>query len=158
MTDLPQRFWDKVERITESGCWIWMGAVRTTSYGMEYGRFNFEGKNRYAHRVSYQCLVGPAPEGLHLDHLCRVTCCVNPDHLEPVTNAENVLRGWKARGRKTHCVNGHFLDGVNIWRSGTQCIQCARIRESSTEFKAAKNAKARAKWAAGQTKRQQCSI
>jgi len=143
---LPDRFWNKVMPITECGCWAWMGAVRVTPYGAEYGRYNFAGKNRSAHKVAYEQLVGVVPDGLHLDHTCRVTCCVNPDHLEPVTNAENVQRGWDARGKLTHCKNGHAIDGLNNWRWGTNCRTCQQIKEAKPDARAKKNAKARARY------------
>lgn len=141
---LPDRFWDKVIPITESGCWAWLGAVRVTPYGAEYGRYNFEGKNRSAYKVAYEQLVGPVPSGLHLDHVCRVTCCVNPAHLEPVTNAVNVQRGWDARGKHTHCKNGHPIDGITNWRNGTTCRICQMAAQAKPDARARKNARARA--------------
>ncbi len=81
-------FWnahaDKIMPEPNSGCWFWLGAL---SRG--YGSL----KNARAHRVAYEMTIGPIPEGLVIDHLCRVTSCVNPDHLEAVTQAENVRRG-----------------------------------------------------------------
>ncbi len=70
-----------------------------------------------AHRWIYQYMVGEIPEGWTIDHLCRNTSCVNPDHLEAVTHKENVLRGFgptALNARKTHCKNGHLLDGDNL--------------------------------------------
>lgn len=100
------RFWGKVEKT--SSCWLWT-AARTDGYG----RLG----NEYAHRVAYRMLVGPIPLGLQLDHLCRVRHCVNPAHLEPVTQRENVLRGETIVARnavKTHCPHGHPLSGHNL--------------------------------------------
>lgn len=139
---LPDRFLEKVMPVTECGCWFWLGSLNANGYG----RFAANGKNRHAHRFSYETLVGPIPHGLHLDHLCRVPCCVNPEHLEPVTNAENVLRGWKARGKYTHCKHGHLIDGITNWRIGTTCRACLRISAAKPENRAKKNAHERARY------------
>ncbi len=108
---LPPNFESKVAR-EKNGCWLWFGA---TSDG--YGQGHFKGKTRQAHRVSYELANGPIPEGMQLDHLCRIRCCINPAHLEPVTCKENVHRGNGYAGinsRKTHCKNGHPLSGENL--------------------------------------------
>ncbi len=83
------------------GCWRWTGSVTPQGYGM----FAFSDEGKRAHRVMYELLVGPIPEGLTLDHLCRVRHCVNPEHLEPVTLAENVRRGWRSRGGRLRLVS-----------------------------------------------------
>lgn len=126
------RFWDKVEVGHPLGCWEWTGAkVRG------YGRFWTRERQVMAHRHAYEELVGPIPEGLVLDHLCRNTGCVNPDHVEPVTHAENVRRGAAgavngARERaKTHCPTGHPYDHGNTYtsRAGQRhCRACSRQR------------------------------
>lgn len=72
-----------------------------------------------AHRFAYELLVGPIAQGMTLDHKCRTRLCVRPDHLEPVTNRENVLRGESVaaqRARQTHCVHGHELTEANTIR------------------------------------------
>ena len=130
-----QRFWPKVE-FTET-CWLWT-AGRAGTYG---GFFVGEGEKRrtYAHRWAYEFCVGPIPEGLQLDHLCRVRLCVNPDHLEPVTRRENVIRGAAPaqaayrQKRKTHCPKGHPYDEANTYewarRPGQRyCVECNRVR------------------------------
>lgn len=84
------RFWAKVNK-TET-CWLWLAC---TNHG--YGYFGFQGRNKRAHRLAYEWANGKIPDGLTLDHLCRVRHCIRPDHLEVVTNKENILRGLAAR-------------------------------------------------------------
>jgi hypothetical protein len=109
--------------VTESGCWIWMGC----DGGQGYGAVHFHGRRWLAHRLIYTALVGPISEELDLDHLCRVRCCVNPAHLEPVTRVINIARG---DGRKRdQCPWGHPYSGKNLYikPDGTQmCRQCRR--------------------------------
>lgn len=87
-----------------------------------------------AHRYAYEHFIGPIPEGLQVDHLCRVRNCVNPDHLEAVTCRENVLRGdgvAAANARATHCPQGHAYDEANTYtwtNGGRHCRACARIK------------------------------
>lgn len=112
-----------LDRIVRAGrCWIWQGAQSgpDAPRGMGYGLATYEGKRQQAHRVSYQVFVGPIPDGLQIDHTCRQRMCVNPDHLEPVTQQENLLRGVLAR---THCKRGHeYAEGSR------DCLLCARER------------------------------
>lgn len=95
-TNTPESFTKYFEQ--GEGCWLWLGSL--TDKG--YGRFYMGGKRYLAHRYSYEHFVGPIPEGLEPDHLCRVPACVNPAHLEPVTRSENTRRGWAARRSTTH--------------------------------------------------------
>jgi hypothetical protein len=88
---------------TQTGCWVWQRWLNHGGYGMGW---DGEGRCLLAHRVYYERHVGPIPEGLVLDHLCRNRCCVNPQHLEPVTTAENNRRA--CRGRNSL---GQFLPG-----------------------------------------------
>lgn len=115
-----------------SGCWLWTSALNRKGYG----KFDDETRNLLAHRFSYEMHRGPIPAGLEIDHKCRVRCCVNPDHLEPVTHEENVRRGGcvaaltkhrAVQRAKTHCPHGHEYDEANTYltRSGTRgCRRC----------------------------------
>jgi hypothetical protein len=124
MTTLEARF---MARVDASGdCWLWTGG--RAGY-MKYGALRVDGRMTYAHRVAYELFVGPIPEGLQLDHLCSVPHCVNPEHLEPVTARENVLRsrGLTAQNaRKTHCKYGHPFDERNThrFRGRRYCRTC----------------------------------
>lgn len=131
--DLPERIASKIQ-IDESGCWLWT-AGRQNKDG--YGGVHWYGKWSRAHRVVYQLLVGDIPDGLQLDHTCRVRHCVNPAHLEPVTGRENVLRGDTIAAKhaaRTHCPKGHPLDGDNLVPSQLKlgqrsCLTCQRERQ-----------------------------
>ncbi len=128
------RLWTRVEK-TET-CWLWTGH-KVSGYAM----LSVSGKSTYAHRFAYELLVGPIPEGLQLDHLCRVRHCVNPAHLEPVTPRENVARGVSpAAVRKIVCKRGHPLtEGPNLYLSPTGvrvCRTCRRMGTHTEEFRA----------------------
>lgn len=108
----------------EGGCWIWIGTTDRDGYGIfGEGTIVPGSVTRRAHRISYTHFVGAIPDGLVIDHLCRVHSCVNPNHLEPVTIKENLNRGiwngptgdahWNAQ--KTHCVNGHEFIPRNVY-------------------------------------------
>lgn len=123
------RFFAKVE-FTET-CWSWKSAKNTGGYGLFYYDKN---KRVVAHRWAYEFCVGSISEGLTLDHLCRIRHCVNPDHLEPVTLAENILRGegvTATHARKTNCPSGHPYSKENtyIYRKRRYCRTCNRCRK-----------------------------
>ncbi len=108
-----ERFWAKVDLTL--GCWLWMGGVNRDGYGHIRG---YENRRIGVHRFAYELLVGSIPEGLEIDHLCRVRRCVNPEHLEPVPHRVNVLRGQapsSANAHKTHCVHGHEFTPENTY-------------------------------------------
>lgn len=124
---MPERFWAKVQK--SDGCWLWQGHLQC---GTGYGSFYLNGKTRGVHRVAYELIKGTIPEGLELDHLCRVHACVNPDHLEAVTHAVNTKRGEAGLfGRsKTHCPHGHEYTPENtyVYKNGRYCRTCNNIR------------------------------
>lgn len=103
MTSAVTRFWERVALHDDDQCWLWTATCSPSGYG----RFCANYKETPAHRFSYERLVGPIPDGLVIDHLCRVRNCVNPRHMEPVTLGENSRRGDNANRRKTHCPRGH---------------------------------------------------
>lgn len=117
------RFWRLVEFSSE--CWRWTG--HRSSGG--YGQFHLERVIVPAHRVSYEMEKGPVPDGLQLDHLCRVRECVRPLHLEPVTPGENIRRAYAAA---THCRNGHpKTPETTVFKSdgSPRCAICKRGQE-----------------------------
>ena len=141
MDTIQDRILSKVEHAA-NGCWVWKKATQTNGYGS----IGINGRSTLAHRASYEAFVGPIPEGMTIDHRCHSdatdcaggkTCqhrlCVNPAHLEPVTQAENNARGlspFATNARRTQCVNGHALDERNTYMKAgrRQCRACANER------------------------------
>jgi len=124
------RFMLKVNQI-DGGCWEWTGWKDRRGYGGFDIRPRRPGQSAFAHRFAYEYYVGPIPEELELDHLCRNTGCVNPEHLEPVTHAENVRRAF---ADQTHCKRGHEFTPENTYSPPGHptrrcCRACARIRK-----------------------------
>jgi hypothetical protein len=128
----------------ENGCWLWTGDISRAGYG----RFKDNGKQIPAHRAVYEAYVGPIPQGLVIDHLCRVHACVNPQHLEPVTNKENILRGIAPAAKyskQTACKYGHtYTPETTYWYSygpngkTRKCRVCAR-RVSASRYQKLKS-------------------
>lgn len=129
---IGERFWNRVNKEgplwNGTPCWIWTGALMTKGYGtLENGQ-----RREGAHRIAYKLRYGSIPEGLTIDHLCRNKPCVNPGHLEAVTNRTNVLRGVgpsAQNARKTHCLRGHEYTEANTYRSNGKrsCRTCPKM-------------------------------
>lgn len=113
----------------DTGCWVWTAKIVRSGYGSFWNGVSQVG----AHRFGYESLVGPVPEGLELDHLCRVRACVNPSHLEPVTHQENVIRGVSPAAigaTRTHCPQGHEYspENTNVRRRRRECRICINVQ------------------------------
>jgi hypothetical protein len=118
--------------VTGQGCWEWPYAHTSAGYGIF--------RKDYMHRHSYRLHFGPIPAGLELDHLCRNRGCFNPDHLEAVTHAENMRRGYW--GAKTHCPQGHEYTAentiINSVDGGRMCRECKALRRNKTDQRRSK--------------------
>lgn len=137
-TPLAVRLSRSIDYRGPDSCWIWHGSRLPDGYG----QIRINGRTRGAHRVVYELLVGPIPDGLTLDHLCRTHACVNPRHLEPVTMRENTLRGVGPSARNataTHCHRGHEFTEANThtWNGHRSCRACRglnyRARQANRE-------------------------
>ena len=128
---LPEKFLARVGIRSTDECWYWRGSICPKGYG----RYWEGNKNNKPHRYSYEKIVGLIPDGLVIDHLCRNRDCVNPFHLEPVTNRENCIRGntGKHMRDKTHCKQGHILGGENLYMSPNGARNCRVCRSSATK-------------------------
>lgn len=122
------RLADKIEYDTNGGCWLWAGAMQMRK---GYGTIWYDGRSRKAHAVSYELNVGKIAEGLEIDHLCKVTSCINPRHLEVVTPDINKARSngvGTINAAKTHCVHGHAFTPENTYqrpgRNWRICREC----------------------------------
>lgn len=122
-----ERFETHIKKL-DDGCWMWTGKInKNTGYGQHGVYKNAIRKDYLAHRYSYELYIGKMPNGFCIDHLCRNRWCVNPDHLEPTTLKENVLRGigvCAINHQKIHCIHGHLLSGKNLYITPDNRRQC----------------------------------
>ncbi len=128
VTPFIERFEAKYIPEPNSGCWLWTAFCTPRGYARLW---DYEaGRDRLAYLMAYERFVGPVPKGLELDHKCRVTCCVNPAHLEPVTHLENMRRSQvglirrKKSLARTVCRNGHPLDEANRRIEKSRRVSC----------------------------------
>jgi hypothetical protein len=139
----PDRFWAKVDKTGQghvfegTPCWLWTGGKTDGGYGLWHRRENRKVITLLPHRVSYELVVGPIPEGYTIDHKCRLLTCVNPAHLEPVPHSVNLLRGNTvnaANAAKTHCKHGHEFTPDNTYihpSAGTRSCRKCRCKATS---------------------------
>lgn len=111
MSALQYAVWERIFPEPNTGCWLWGGALNRGGYGTF-------GRHHLAHRYVYEMLRAPISEGLQIDHKCRVRCCVNPDHMEPVTGEENTRRSpLIGRWKRERCRQGHAFTPENTrWK------------------------------------------
>lgn len=140
------RFWRYVDKSDPNGCWVWTGTLLANGYG----HISVGARPRLVHRVSYEMHVGPIPDGLQIDHLCRNRRCVNPAHLEAVTARVNTLRAHSitaANSRKIHCPHGHPYSPentvVSCGRRLCRICRTAQKRAQNARLKAERNAAGR---------------
>lgn len=135
--DLPPFIQQRTE-VKDSGCWEWQSTLCPNGYGRLKTRKKILGERR-VHRISYRLLAGEIPDGLVLDHLCRVKHCINPDHLEPVTDRENLRRAF---AMITACPQGHEYTPENTYvKPATGTRECRRCRAAQRlKYKAKQSA------------------
>lgn len=131
-SSLLSRLLDRMEKDPDTGCWNWQSSTNKGGYGI----FNFKKRGTTAHRLLWETLFGEIDDDLDLDHLCRNRRCCNPQHLEPVTRHENIMRGdgpkctRERRAAITHCPRGHPYEADNLIidrRGRRSCRACQPI-------------------------------
>lgn len=143
---LLHRIDDVVSVVPITGCWLWMGVIAPSGYAQTSAWDGTRNIGIRAHRVTYTEAKGPIADGMQIDHLCRNRWCVNPAHLEQVTQQENVSRGIGAtatNGRKTHCNAGHPLSGDNLAIEASGARRCRACKFARWEERKIRLAAAR---------------
>jgi hypothetical protein len=133
-----QLFTSHIALPDENGCMLWTASLGSDGYGLFGLKKGSKWHRIGSHRAAYEHFIGPIPEGLELDHICRNRRCVNPSHLEPVTHRENIFRGVgiaPAYAARTHCKNGHLYDAANTkWRNKSRvCLACVKINNDAKQ-------------------------
>jgi hypothetical protein len=140
---VEERFWEKVDKNGPGGCWLWTAHVTAGGYGQFTPRHH---KHESAHRFAYALLVGPIPEGMTLDHACRVPRCVRPEHLRPMPIGPNVLGGvgiTAINARKATCHRGHRFSQANTYVRADGSRACKTCqREAERRYRERRRAKA----------------
>lgn len=145
MDKLPKRFRDKFIINKDTDCWEWKAEITHDGYG----RYCYKYRRYMSHRFSYEIMIGPIPEGLQIDHLCRNRSCCNPEHLEAVTCKENLSRGLgcmpgvivsaNKRKAKIHCKYSHEFTPENTYtyknKRSCKICNCRRVKESQLRKK-----------------------
>ncbi|PYQ25660.1 MAG: HNH endonuclease [Acidobacteria bacterium] len=136
--DIEAAFEKLLGRIEQSptGCWLYTGGIGDHGYARFYlpRRGSKRPRLRWGHQVAYELFIGSVPAGRQLDHTCRVRHCINPTHVEPVTQKINLLRGVgfsAINARKTHCPEGHPYDSLNTWHRQTGARRCRTCHRQS---------------------------
>jgi hypothetical protein len=131
------RFEKKIEHLPWCGCWLWTAAV-DDHHRVHYGMFGIGRKVYKAHRLAWWIYRGEIPTGLHIDHKCNVSLCVNPEHLEPVTQEENnrrqFIRTGHGNSKKTHCPRDHEYSASNTYinnKGARVCNMCMRLHRAT---------------------------
>lgn len=127
-TNFSNRFWSKVSKTGE--CWLWIGSLNNNGYG----QMRINTRSHLAHRLSYELTYGKISKGLVVNHLCEMPNCVNPKHLEAITQLENVHKGRASRSKphkqRAYCKNGHSMvpENVYIYKNNRACRECRKLR------------------------------
>lgn len=127
------RFHRKFESRERWACWEWTGP----KFKKGYAQFWDGERNLGGHRWAYEQFIGPVADGLVLDHICENKGCVNPWHLEPVTNQENLQRSKNTNHGKTHCRNGHPFSGDNliVTKHQRRCRTCKNAQDLASHHR-----------------------
>jgi hypothetical protein len=144
LNKLPKRIRGKI-KVSETyfyngtPCWEWTGRLSKVKYGAGYARICIDGQEQYVHILVYEILVGPVEKGLQLDHICRITWCVRYDHVEPVSQAENIRRASLFHQIVTHCKNGHEYTPkntrINVVNGYKMCKICNQTDKSKRYYR-----------------------